>query len=165
MKLFFAALFAFSMVFGTGASTAFAQCSKDVDCKGERICVEGACVNPTEKEAKVESGAPGDTAPKPAVERRSEGVFVAGLVMTIVGGLSLTGGITLLVLGPSDNNGGLFFAGAIVGGVGVLTVPAGIPMMVWAAKEVPATPEEKTSLRVAPWANSEGGGFALSTTR
>jgi hypothetical protein len=28
------------------ASSAHAQCSKDVDCKGDRVCEEGACVSP-----------------------------------------------------------------------------------------------------------------------
>lgn len=38
----------FGLVAGTflGAEQAWAGCSKDTDCKGDRICVEGACTSP-----------------------------------------------------------------------------------------------------------------------
>jgi hypothetical protein len=42
------------------APSVFAQCSKDTDCKGDRICVKGACVEPT------------PTAPTPPDPARSE---------------------------------------------------------------------------------------------
>lgn len=59
------------------ASSAHAQCSKDVDCKGDRVCEEGACVSPPAPAAlppappapngaaPVAGGAPAQAAPAP----------------------------------------------------------------------------------------------------
>jgi hypothetical protein len=33
-------------VTGTGATTAVTGCTRDTDCKGERICVEAVCTDP-----------------------------------------------------------------------------------------------------------------------
>jgi hypothetical protein len=50
-------------VFVLGASSAAGQCTKDTDCKGNRICVNGACVDPGPSVNAAEPSAPQNTEP------------------------------------------------------------------------------------------------------
>ena len=48
---------------------AVGQCSKDTDCKGNRICVKGSCVDPSASSSSPPSAAPSsDTSPAPPSE-------------------------------------------------------------------------------------------------
>lgn len=45
-------------IFILGAPLASGQCTKDTDCKGDRICVKGACVEPSANPSSAEPSAP-----------------------------------------------------------------------------------------------------------
>lgn len=102
------------------SSVAGAQCTKDIECKGDRVCTDGVCappgaaapsgVSPTASvpvaaPAKALPAAPpaGPTLNEPAPDapvgyRRRTGLMVTGIVMASVGVGALIGALTLGVL-------------------------------------------------------------------
>jgi len=84
-------------------------------------------------------------APAPEVQvRNNPGLFVAGLVLTIVGGAStLAGGVTLAAGFAQDDEcdseaEGTCIAGGTMLGLGIASIGAGIPMMIVGGRRVPA---------------------------
>lgn len=84
-------------------------------------------------------------APAPELQvRNNPGLFVAGLVLTIVGGAStLAGGVTLAAGFAQDDEcnseaEGTCIAGGTLLGLGIASIGAGIPMMIVGGRRVPA---------------------------
>ncbi len=75
------------------ASIARADCAKDTDCKGDRICVEGTCADPEDRpSASGRSDADHDDAhaddtrePDAPLEPRNPAMKTAGIVLTSAG--------------------------------------------------------------------------------
>lgn len=70
---------------------AHAECTKDIECKGDRVCVDGICVDPPTRapdpglsapppEASTIVPAPTTPDEAPRTERRSKALFVSGIV-------------------------------------------------------------------------------------
>jgi hypothetical protein len=115
------------------ASSAHAQCTKDTDCKGDRICNDGACNDPTppatlaplpapEPPAAIAPPAPPSPGAIPdacaprgdgsaareessvATEPRSPAMATTGLVLTAIGTVSLVTTAILVGKGVADQN-------------------------------------------------------------
>lgn len=93
------------------ASWSHAQCTKDTDCKGQRVCTKGTCVAgsaaapaaPTPAPATVAPApaaapvaapaepvaAPPEEPPKPRMQRHSTGMMVGGIVMVSLAPVAL----------------------------------------------------------------------------
>jgi hypothetical protein len=82
------------------AGRAGAQCTKDVECKGDRICREGACADPSPAPA---VSAPAATEPV-ATEPRSPAMRTTGIVLTVAGGASLVAAVVLAVDAASERH-------------------------------------------------------------
>jgi hypothetical protein len=83
------------MALSCAAGRAAAQCTKDIECKGDRICREGACADP--------SPAPVVTVPAAvATEPRSPAIRTTGIVLTAAGGASLVAAVVLAVDAASE---------------------------------------------------------------
>jgi hypothetical protein len=75
-----------------GATVAFAQCAKDVDCAGDRVCETGRCVAPARRVTVIEPGASLDVVPEAQREQAwltsyrklTVGTNVAGTVTSLV---------------------------------------------------------------------------------
>jgi hypothetical protein len=190
-----------SIVFAVGllvSRDALAECTKDNECKGERICVDGACVDPPSRmpvatsapaeaaeparvaaapSVPVERGA--DTPPAPLTERRSQALFVAGIVtmaLTPVAALVAVNGVlekehcqnvqemnvdmppTLHF--PTQNCSaydGRIYGGAIAA---VALFGGGLAMLLYGAKRVPV--ETKSSaMSFVPWTTGSATGLEL----
>ena len=159
------------------SSVAQAQCTKDTDCKGNRICDAGVCTTaPTQ--AGVPDAAPAappaqvvvlaPQAPPSAPvkgERHSTAMMVGGIVMVSFAPIALiTSAIANVeksgcedgIYGPIKDcdkydptiYGGLIAAGALVA--------VGIPLIVIGANREPVS----TAI-VTPWATLHGGGLGL----
>ncbi len=81
--------------FSLGSTAAFGQCTKDTDCKGDRICSEGSCVAP----------APGIYTPQP-------------LLQSPVGPLSQVQSLELLQARSKANTSLLLAGGTLLTGLG-----------------------------------------------
>jgi hypothetical protein len=138
----------------TTAAAARADCTKDTDCKGDRVCNAGACVAPTASSAATSS----EAAPAP---RQSTALFAGGLAMSIAGGAAVVVGGSMVVLSmnaDSYNHAILLPGGAVTGIGGILCVAAGIPMaIIGGQRETPSRP----ATALAPWMTTHGGGLAL----
>jgi hypothetical protein len=78
------------------STTAAAQCTKDTDCKGDRICVEGSCVD----------ASPSQSSPAPQGRLSEvEGLELRGAQSKASTGLMLAGGTLLAGLGTAATNG------------------------------------------------------------
>ena len=95
-------------------------------------------------------------APPVPMERRSTGVWVTGLVLTVLGGSSLVLGSLAFASTPETDCGPCIDDGACppcssedsetgpiaAMVIGVVGLGAGIPMIIWGGKKVPAKPAE-----------------------
>lgn len=160
------------------AHGAAAECTKDIECKGTRICEAGVCVESNEPAevhaADTDTAEPSDEPPPPyepsnagGTHRRSPGLKIAGIVLTVAGGIS---GLTALSFGLAaatcDENSvagslcGTYEDLTLVGAIGfVVLAGAGIPMIIVGGERVP---NEATRLQLSPWASSNSGGLRLS---
>jgi hypothetical protein len=178
----------FPQVVGALASTlvvfsslvARAQCSKDTDCKGERVCNEGACTAPAPGTAPAPPAAapaaaappppqtpPGYTlvpvapapaapAPKPETERYSTGMMVAGIFMVSTGPI-------ILLLGISNSCVTTGFDCATTEQVamtivGTAMIGVGVPLIVVGSQRVPVRP---SAAKLSPWVTPHGAGATL----
>jgi hypothetical protein len=91
------------------AGRAGAQCTKDIECKGDRICRDGACTDPSPAPV-VTAPAAGEAAPLPAtteavaMEPRSPAMRTTGIVLTIAGGAGVVAAVALAVDAVSERN-------------------------------------------------------------
>jgi hypothetical protein len=81
------------------AGRAGAQCTKDVECKGDRICRDGACADPEP----VDRPQPATT-DAVAMEPRSPAMRTTGIVLTGAGGVSLVAAVVLAVDAASERS-------------------------------------------------------------
>ncbi len=162
------------------SSRAQAQCAKDMDCKGDRICEAGKCVTappaaapaaaPVAVSAPVAPAAkapPAQARPKPKMERHSTGMMVSGIVMLSLSPVAfLTAGIARLGKGicdvaderRCDDDYDPTIYGALL--TGVVFVGVGIPLLVVGAKKEPVE-EEVAKATVTPWLTPSAAGVAL----
>jgi hypothetical protein len=178
----------FPRVVGALASTvvvfsslvARAQCSKDTDCKGERVCSEGACTAPPAGAAPAPAAAPVAPAPapaqaapqgytlvpvaappaapppKPETERYSTGMMVAGIFMVSTGPI-------ILLLGISNSCVTTGFDCATTEQVamtivGTAMIGVGVPLIVVGSQRVPVRP---SAAKLSPWVTPHGAGATL----
>jgi hypothetical protein len=158
------------------SSTARARCTKDIECKGERICSDGVCAAPSP--ALPRSSPP--PAAEPATYRRRTGLLVTGIVMSSVGVGALIGALAVGVVkatchrdfeqmypedelpaSAADELDGcksydspllLLTAG------GLVLTGAGVPLLIIGAKKVPV---HSARAGVTPWLGPRSGGLTL----
>jgi hypothetical protein len=166
------------------ASKSFAQCTKDLDCKGDRVCEEGQCVAPkvapqappasTAAAAPVAplpapSAAPARAAPAPApkMQRHSTGMMAGGIVMVslapvalVVAGFSALGkGLCSIDNENSRSCDGYDTVtfGALITALGL--VGAGVPLLVIGAQKEPVPPAGTAT--ISPWVTPTAAGIGL----
>jgi len=171
------------------SGTAYAECTKDTDCKGTRICENAICVTPPEPAASAPAepvaSAPPPAEPEPPYEepappreesepkpeatvRRSTGLMASGIVLVSLGGLAgLIAVISFSMGGACDDASSAsdcdeLDSVALRSTIAfVILEGAGIPMLVYGAKRVPAEPP-RARLQLSPWASPNAGGLRLS---
>jgi hypothetical protein len=113
------------------ASSARAQCTKDTECKGDRICNEGVCMDPPASRQALAPPGPtfvigADSAPAPpssgaipdsgslpaqsfvpATEPHDRTMATIGLVLTAMGAATLVTTVILLVKGAAEHRASL----------------------------------------------------------
>jgi hypothetical protein len=163
-----------------GARSAHAECTKDTECKGDRVCEAGSCVAPPPGSAPAPAQepaaapapapAPAPVAPaapvpapaapvetKPKTKRYSPGMMVAGIFLVSGGPIVLLLGIAsnCSVPGCESNAQGV---GLTVAGLGMIGL--GVPLIVMGSQRVP---DESTAPRatLSPWVNQNGAGANL----
>ena len=101
----------------------------------------------------------------PALERRSTGMMVGGIVLLSAGGLAMVIGSSVALTSSTGCTFNGFCSsgegsqavgyGVLIGGAVALAV--GIPMLIYGAKKVPARPEAATALAAPAWIGAPGG--------
>ena len=171
------------------ASLSQAQCTKDTDCKGARVCEAGACV-----EQSPALGAAGATAPTPApaappppiaapapvaplpqpaapaMQRHSTGMMAGGIVMLSFVPIALLASL----VADSDQKaceGGDVFSGEVARGTncgaydktiyGGLVVALGLTGGGIPLIIIGGKKEPVGTMQVTPWATRNAGGLAL----
>jgi hypothetical protein len=86
------------------AGRAGAQCTKDTECKGDRVCRDGACADPTPAAAPVGERPPAATTEPVATEPRSPAMRTTGIVLTVAGGASLVAAVVLAIDAASERH-------------------------------------------------------------
>lgn len=169
-----------------GTSLAQAQCAKDTDCKGERVCEQGKCIEPVAAvppaapqapavppaapepvPAVAPSAPPQPTTPKPKMRRHSTGMMVGGIVMVALAppALIVAGFSGLLKLGcnvgdeNSDRHCDDSYDPVIYGSLlsAVVLVAVGVPLLVVGAKREP----DETTATVSPFLAPGGAGLGV----
>jgi hypothetical protein len=146
------------------SSVAQAQCTRDTECKGNRVCEARVC---TTSSTLAEEPDAEPAAPPVKGERHSTGMMVGGIVMVSFAPIALLTSLVAnmeksscemsSVYGPSLGDcdrydptiiGGLVAAGALTA--------IGIPLIVIGARREPAAVAS-----VTPWTTPHGGGLGL----
>jgi hypothetical protein len=170
------------LCFGRAAA---AECTKDTDCKGSRICEQGQCVASNEpsdqpvtnldsdREATREhrnSRAIGGT------RRRSTGLMVTGIVLTAAGGISALTAVSFVIAGSTctntsttssyststDSTCDTFTDLTLVSGIAAIAlIGIGLPLVIVGGSRVP-NEQATRRLVLTPWANSNSTGLSLS---
>lgn len=168
------------------SGVARAQCTKDVECKGDRVCTNGVCAPPLAAPAPVAAPpaaapavpAPNEPPPDAPAYRRRTGLMVTGIVMASVGVGALIGTLTLGVLKstcdrdlkeeypdnvvPASARDDLDRCQSydtpllVLTAGGLVLAGAGLPLLIIGAKKVPVT-----QARVSPWLTPRSGGLTL----
>ncbi|MDF3069159.1 MAG: putative rane protein [Polyangiaceae bacterium] len=163
--------------------SARAQCSMDTECKGERICEQGRCVDPPvpAPAALAAPPAPVVVAPvappalppeepaPPKMVRHSKGMMAGGIVMTALAPVALivsgTAALSQSVCGWGDDSSyygdrcdydGVIYGSLVVGAV---LLGVGIPLIVIGSKKEPES--EHLSATVTPWATPSAAGLGV----
>jgi hypothetical protein len=99
------------MALWCAAGRADAQCTKDIECKGDRICRDGACTDPSPAPVVAVPGAAGEApgtqqAPTESVatQPRSPAMRTTGIVLTLAGGAAIVAAIVLAVDAANDRS-------------------------------------------------------------
>ncbi len=171
------------------ASLAHAECTKDLDCKGERVCDAGQCVAlpmapaappaaastpapaPAQAPAalpQLEPFPPQEKSPPPKLVRHSKGMMVGGIVMVSLSPVALLiAGVAGLSKGlcgidKPDNYDCTQYDPTIYGSLlsALVLVGVGVPLIVIGATKEPAT-EASASATVGPWATPTAAGIGL----
>lgn len=167
------------------ATSAHAACGTDNDCKGDRICEDGACVDPPTSGQLTLKGSAGEQpappasvpapvpmvseAPPPKMVRHSTGMMVGGIVMVSLAPIaflvaaagSIGNSLCDIDSGGSSStysschDNDALITGSVIVGLGL--VAGGIPMIVIGGHKEPAEPEA----RIQPWATRSAAGLAL----
>lgn len=163
---------------------ATAECTKDTDCKGSRICEQGQCVasnEPVESPVThVES--PRETprelrgsAVRGGTHRRSTGLMVTGIVLTAAGGISALTAVSFVIAGSTctntsttssyststDSTCDTFTDLTWVSGIAAIAlIGTGIPLVIVGGSRVP-NEQATRRLVLTPWASSNSGGLRL----
>jgi hypothetical protein len=171
------------------ASLSHAQCSMDTDCKGDRVCEDGACVAPKSSLAPAAPStvAPPTTAIAPtaavppalvapvaappiAMQRHSVGMMAGGIVMLALVPIALIVALNASSAKGTCNGYGAF--GNVSGGgtncgrydtplYGGLIVAAGLTAGGIPLYAIGSKKEPMTTALISPWATPTSGGLAL----
>jgi hypothetical protein len=169
-------------------SLSHAQCAKDTECKGDRVCEAGKCVTapaaapaaPAQYDAvpaaPVTTSAPAtsagkepppDAPAKPRMQRHSTGMMVGGIVMVSLAPVALVvAGVARLGKGicdidderGCDDDYDPTIYGSLLTGVVLLGV--GIPLLVIGAKKEPVE-ENVAQATITPWLTPNAAGVGL----
>ncbi len=145
------------------SAAARAQCTKDIDCKADRVCNAGVCQAAQQPALPVEPA----LVPTPiAYRRRSTAWMVSGIVLTSLGTASLFTGLGLTIAQvscrgePDELERCRAFDSAalatLLAGFGAASV--GVPLIVYGGKKLPREPAGAT---VAPWLMADAAGLQL----
>lgn len=111
-------------------AVALSQCTKDTDCKGERICSAGLC---------LESNAPREQSPVAAQLDAQRPALYWPISSLVVGVVVFIGGV---LLSAFDGRPTLMFAGAAIGGSFVFGGVVSLIATLWARARVGAMMDE-----------------------
>jgi hypothetical protein len=161
-------------------SLSSAQCSKDTECKGERICEAGQCVapSPSAPPAAVSAAPPAPAAPlraaplvhqAPKTQHHSQIMLVSGVVLVSLAPVGLfVATMTNLfyaecrnssyALNPRCDTHTTITMGALVGGFACAVV--GVPLIAIGGKREPVGAAPATAT-IAPWATPQAAGLGL----
>jgi len=92
-------------VLALGSTAAFAQCTKDTDCKGDRICVQGSCVAPQPSQGAQSPAQQPSSTPTTGALTQVEGLELQQARNKARTSLLLAGGTLLTGLGTAATNG------------------------------------------------------------
>jgi len=148
------------------SSLAQAQCTKDTECKGNRVCEAGVCKTAATSDA---VSAPAPDAPSEPVkrERHSTGMMVGGIVMVSLAPIALLTSLVAnmeksscemsIIYGSNVGNCDRYdptIIGGLVAAGGLTAI--GVPLIVIGSRREPAAVAS-----VTPWATPHGGGLGL----
>jgi hypothetical protein len=164
------------------SAVAHAQCTMDVDCKGERVCERGECRMPAElppapsspenADAPALDAAPPrasmseppsyffddeDTRPKPKKRIGKPGMMVAGIVLVSSAPIVLVAGV-LSTSCNRDTTDSCDVAPRLLGftAASLILIGAGVPLIVIGAKRVPVA-----RVSAVPWVGRRDAGLQL----
>jgi hypothetical protein len=149
------------IMLATVTTTAHAGCTTNTDCKGDRKCVDGRCVAPSEtsdEEVAAKPQHPTSHQTNAATTKTDVGEIVLGISEIVVGGSLLFGGmgVSSADIGQGGN-GAIGFLVSIGGGV--LMITGFVIVIVWGAMGHPAPTTTSTSVR--PLIGARGVGFSF----
>jgi hypothetical protein len=172
MRQRWVATFLLLLSFQLLSGAARAQCTKDVECKGERICSDGVCAAPGP--ALPRSSEPPATsltlpAAQPTKYRRSTGLLVTGIVLSSVGVGALIGALTVGVVKATckrdleemdelDDCKSYDSPLLLLTASGLVLTGAGVPLLIIGAKKVPV---HAARAGVTPWLAPRSAGLTL----
>jgi hypothetical protein len=145
-----------------------ALCSKDVDCKGDRLCSAGTCQAPPPRVTRNGSTtASAPTVRAPRYRRHNKAMMITGIIMTSVGTASLLTGAGLTIAEVSCRNHELehhsrcedFETAALatlLGGFAFASI--GVPLILHGGKKIPI---EAEGASIAPWLARGSAGLSL----
>lgn len=174
------------------AHAAAAECTKDTDCKGSRVCEQGQCVADEETPGEADnSAATTETAASTrqssdetqrddypplntgGTRRRSTGLMVTGIVFTATGAFSGLVALSLIInrMKCNDPNEALVYDKSTCDTLADLTLATAIGFVAFAGVGVPMiiigagrVPNQQATRRLmlTPWASAHSGGLSLS---
>lgn len=152
--------------FALWSGAARAQCTKDTECKGDRICNQGVCQTAPLAQPLAAPARASAIAPAARARRRSTGLMVGGIVLTSLGTASLATALGLTIAEVSCDDAAderarcrAFDTAALatlLAGFGATSI--GIPLIVYGAKKLPVEPVSAT---LAPWLTPNTAGLSV----
>ena len=159
------------LAFHSLSRAARAQCTKDIECKGDRVCNDGVCAAPRPEPPRMAES----PVAEPTKYRRRTGLLVSGIVMSSVGVGTLIGALAVGVVKATCNRDleeTLPASAAdelddcnsydspllLLTAGGLLLTGAGVPLMIIGAKKVPV---QDARVGVSPWLGPRSAGLTL----